>query len=89
MRFCTVNGLDKPCFKVYNAQTCIQWFDNMIHMWYKGDIRFGDMGFGPSKITMASYKCSILHYPPHHSTIRMSKYIISKINLWINLWITF
>jgi len=49
MRFCTVNGLDKPCFKVYNAQTCIQWFDNMIHMWYKGDIRFGDMGFGRQK----------------------------------------
>jgi len=49
MRFCTANGLDKPCFKVYNAQTCIQWFDNMIHMWYKGDIRFGDGRFGRQK----------------------------------------
>ena len=32
--------------------------------------------------------CSMLHYPPHHSTSKVSNNIISKINLWINLWIT-
>ena len=63
MRFCTVNGLDKPCFKVYNAQT-LQWdmrFDNMIHMWYKGAIRFGDVRFGRHKDYDASIE--MLHSP--------------------------
>jgi hypothetical protein len=33
-------------------------------------------------------KRSILHYPPLYSTLTLSKNIISKIYLWINLWIT-
>jgi len=47
---------------------CIQWFDNMIHMWYKGDIRFGGLGFGRQKDYDAIYKrapsSTTLHYPP-------------------------
>jgi|688.fasta_scaffold76219_14 hypothetical protein len=47
---------------------CIQRFDNMIHMWYKGDTRFGDMGFGRQKDYDAIYKSApystILHFTP-------------------------
>ena len=32
---------------MYNAQTFLRWFDNMGDMWYKGDIRFGDMEVWP------------------------------------------
>jgi len=62
----------------------------MGHIWYKGlsDMMVWDIGFDRPYYDPLVKKRSILHYPPLHSTLTLSKNTISKIYLWINLWIT-
>lgn len=58
-----------------NLYMWIWWFDIYLDMWYKG---FGDMGFGPHYDALFKI-CSITHYPPLHSTLTLSRNMISKI----------
>jgi hypothetical protein len=59
-----------------------------LYMWIWGltNKDMCDKGFGTLRSPLK--KCTITHYPPLYSTRRMSTKIISKIYMWINLWIT-
>lgn len=64
------------------------WFDNIWVYVVYGDIWFEGLWFEGLILRSPARKRSILHYPPLPSTLTLSNNNISKIFLWINLWIT-